>query len=192
MADLKLLTERVVEKEKAAIRDRIEAAKVKAEDDIQAFKAKEVAREQQLREEISLKSQSEYTIKKNTLEIDKRNQLLGAKQVILDKVFKDVKNQLNQIDQTAFQSFAKAVLNQFEEGSQLTLVLGEKTAGFIDQAWVNTQAPQAMTVELSNETVSNQAGLIVEKDGIDYNFLFNSLVEDIKPDLLSDISKDLF
>lgn len=192
MADLKLLTERVVEKEKAAIRDRIEAAKVKAEDDIQAFKAKEVAREQQLREEISLKSQSEYTIKKNTLEIDKRNQLLGAKQVILDKVFKDVKNQLNQIDQTAFQSFAKAVLNQFEEGSQLTLVLGEKTAGFIDQAWVNTQAPQAMTVELSNETVSNQAGLIVEKDGIDYNFLFDSLVEDIKPDLLSDISKDLF
>ncbi len=192
MADLKLLTERVVEKEKAAIRERIEAAKVQAEDDIQAFKAKEVAREKQAREDMTLKSQNEYTIKKNTLEIDKRNQLLGAKQVVLDKVFKDVKKQLDQIERADFQRFALGVLNQFEAGSELRLVLGEKTANLLDQKWVETQAPKTMTVELANETVQKQSGLIIEKDGIDYNFLFDSLVEDIKPELLSDISKELF
>src|SRR5699024_5333640 len=89
MADLKLLTERVVEKEKAAIRKSLEQAEIKAEDDLQAFEAEEVQSKQRKKEEIDKALKREYEIKRNTLSIQKRNDLLASKQNILNKVFAD-------------------------------------------------------------------------------------------------------
>lgn len=192
MADLKLLTERVVEKEKAAIRERVEQAKVKAEDDLQAYEAEEVTTRQQLKEEIEEEYRREYEIKKNTLLIQKRNELLAAKQEILNKVFSDAIEELDNIDASTFQGFTKSVLNRFEEGSVLTLTLGEKSVGLLDSQWLAQNQPSHLTVQLSNDTVSNKSGLIIDKEGIDYNFLFDSLVEDIKPDILPEISNHLF
>ncbi|GAA0352248.1 V-type ATPase subunit E [Alkalibacterium iburiense] len=192
MADLKLLTERVVEKEKAAIRERVEQAKVKAEDDLQAYEAEEVTTRQQLKEEIEEEYRREYEIKKNTLLIQKRNELLAAKQELLNKVFLDAIEELDNIDALTFQGFTKSVLNRFDAGSVLTLSLGEKSADLIDRNWLSQNVPSHLTVDLSENTVSKKSGLIIEKEGIDYNFLFDSLVEDIKPEILPEISNHLF
>lgn len=192
MADLKLLTERVVEKEKAAIRERVEEAKIKAEDDLQAYEAEEVTTREQTKNEIEEKYQQEYEIKKNTLSIQKRNELLAAKQNVLNRVFADAIEKLDSIDASAFQSFTKSVLNRFNAGSVLTLSLGEKSAKLIDSNWLSQNVPSHLTVHLSENTVSKKSGLIIEKEGIDYNFLFDSLVEDIKPEILPEISNHLF
>lgn len=192
MADLKLLTERVVEKEKAAIRERVEQAKIKAEDNLQAYEAEEVTTRRQLKEEIEEEYRREYEIKKNTLSIQKRNDLLAAKQEVLNKVFSDAIENLDNIEAPAFQEFTKSVLNRFEAGSALTLSLGEKSEGLIDSQWLSQNGPSHLTVHLSDTTVPRKSGLIIEKEGIDYNFLFDSLVEDIKPDILPEISNHLF
>ena len=87
MADLKLLTERVVEKEKAAIRKEIEEAKKQAEDEIQAAEAEEVQKRLQAKEQIKADAEHDYTIRRNTLDIRRRNEVLAVKQSILDKMF---------------------------------------------------------------------------------------------------------
>lgn len=192
MADLKLLTERVVEKEKAAIRNEIEEAKKQAEDDIQAAEAEEVQKRLQAKEQIEADTEHDYTIRRNTLDIRRRNEVLAAKQSILDNMFKEAKSRLDNLDDQTFRQFTSNVLKQFDSEEQLTLKLGEKSARSIDGTWVTANKPAELTVLVSKDTVKGQSGFLIEKNGIEYNFLFDSLVEDAKTDILPDISNELF
>lgn len=192
MADLKLLTERVVEKEKAALRQKVEQTQVEAEDEIQASQAAEVANRQQLKDDVKAKIEREYSIKRNTLEIQKRNQILSAKQNLLSKVFVDAKEKLDTLDSKTFQTFVVSVLQQFKNENEVTLTFGEKSDNLVDSNWIKENGPDNLIVHVSDESIPNKSGLIVEKDGIDYNFIFDTLVNEVKSDILSDISNELF
>jgi len=192
MADLKLLTERVVEKGKAALRQKVEQTQVEAEDEVQASQAAEVANRQQLKDDVKAKVEKEYAIKKNTLEIQKRNQILSAKQNVLSKVIVDAKEKMDTLDSTTFQTFVVGVLQQFRNEKAVTLTFGEKSANLVDADWIQKNGPKELTVHVSSETIPNKSGFIVEKDGIDYNFIFDTLVDEVKSDILSDISNELF
>lgn len=192
MADLKLLTERVVEKEKAAIRQRVEEAQKDAEDEIQAARVKEEQDKIARKQAIAETAQNNYTIRKNTLEIQRRNNVLAAKQDILSKVIKDVKEEMNQISEADYKLFLAGVLNQFKHENKITLVSGEKTVNLVDQAWINETIDPELVATLSNETISDEAGVLVQKDGIEYNFLFDALIDDAKSELIPIITKELF
>lgn len=192
MADLKLLTERVVEKEKAVIRKEVEEAKNKAEDDVQAAEAQEVQKRSQTKDDIKATYEQEYTIKKNTLEIKRRNEVLAGKQVILTNVFKEAKDKLDTLNSESFKHFTSNVLKQFQHEKEIVLKLGEKSVGSIDSAWLASNKPDQLTVVLVDESVPKQSGLLIEKDGIEYNFLFDALIDDAKIDILPEISKELF
>lgn len=192
MADLKLLTERVVEKEKAAIRQDVEDERKKAEDEIQAARAKAEQEKHERKQAIDDELAREYSIRKNTLDIQKRNQILEQKQNVLAKVIQDVKKRLADTDQATFQSFLQGVLSQFEGQGQVNLVLGEASKGLVDQEWLNQQAISELTVTLKEETIKNEAGAIIQKDGVEYNFLFSELVDDKRTELLPSISNELF
>lgn len=192
MADLKLLTERVVEKEKAVIRQDVEDERKKAEDEIQAARAKAEQEKHERKQAIDDELAREYSIRKNTLDIQKRNQILEQKQNVLAKVIQDVKKRLADTDQATFQSFLQGVLSQFEGQGQVNLVLGEASKGLVDQEWLNQQAISELTVTLKEETIKNEAGAIIQKDGVEYNFLFSELVDDKRTELLPSISNELF
>lgn len=192
MADLKLLTERVVEKEKTAIRQEIEEEKKQAEDDIQAARAKAEQEKQAQKEAIDEELKQEYAIRKNTLDIQKRNKILEHKQQVLAKVLSDVKAQLSEIDEATFQTFLSGVLSQFEDQGDVELKVGEKSKGLVNQAWIDQQSVSGLQVTLSEGTVKGEAGAVIQKDGVEYNFLFGELVEDMKTELLPSISQELF
>lgn len=192
MADLKLLTERVVEKEKAAIRLEVEEAKKQAEDEIQALEAEEIQKRSRIKEEIKASYEQEYTIRKNTLDIKKRNEILAGKQVILTSVFREAKLKLDQLSDKSFKEFTLNVLNQFQNEKEVHLKVGEKSESSIDNEWLALNTPDQLNVILLDETVPKQSGLLIEKDGIEYNFLFDALIEDARIDILPEISKELF
>lgn len=192
MADLKLLTERVVEKEKAVLRQRVEQAKAEAEKDIEASQAAEVAARQQQKDAVKEKVEKEYNIKTNTLKIKKRDKILSAKQNILNKIFVDANHSLNNLDEKTFQTFVLNVLRRFENEKEVTLIFGEQSKDLVSVAWVKANAPQNLVVHVSDDSIPNKSGLIVEKDGIDYNFIFDTLVDEIKSDVLSEVSNELF
>jgi len=192
MADLKLLTERVVEKEKTAIRQRVEEAREIAEEEVQAARAKEeqdkIARKQQIDEQ----TQQKYKIRKNTLEVQKRNNILAAKQSHLSKVLKDANQELDQIQEPAFKRFLADILTQFKAEGSIELVLGEKTSGLVSQEWIDETTGKQLQATLSNETVVDKAGVLVKKEGIEYNFMFDALVEDARTELVRIITAELF
>lgn len=68
----------------------------------------------------------------------------------------------------------------------------KKTVNLVDQAWINETTDPELVATLSNETISDEAGVLVQKDGIEYNFLFDALIDDAKSELIPIITKELF
>ena len=48
------------------------------------------------------------------------------------------------------------------------------------QEWLTALSDATVQWELSEEVVPKESGFIVAKDGLDYNFLFSALVEEIQ------------
>lgn len=192
MAELKLLTERVVEKEKTAIRQRIEEAREIAEEEVQTAHAKEeqdkIARKQLIDEQ----AQQKYKIRKNTLEVQKRDNILAAKQSYLSKVLKDANQELDQIQAPAFKMFLADILTQFKDEGSVELVLGKKTSGLVSQEWIDETTGKQLQATLSNETVADKAGVLIKKVGVEYNFMFDALIEDARAELIRIITEELF
>lgn len=192
MADLKLLTERVVEKEKSRIRQNVQQKHQEAEEEIKVAQEKAEKDKQMQQKLIDEEFQQEYVIKKNTVNIQQRNKILQVKQDILTNIFNEAKQQLKNIDSETFRHFLSDVSKQFQNYGEVELVLGEESQGLVDQEWLNQQDLSNLKVVLKDQTLKNESGFMIQKEGIEYNFLFDELVDDIKAEMMPIISKELF
>ncbi|MDN6385852.1 MAG: hypothetical protein L0J65_03755, partial [Alkalibacterium sp.] len=131
-------------------------------------------------------------IRLNTLEVEKRDNILAAKQRILSKVLEDANHELDQIQAFEFKTFLANILTQFKDEGSVELLLGEKTSGLVSQEWVDETTGSQLKATLLNETVANKAGVLVQKEGIEYNFMFDALIENSRAELVRIIAKELF
>jgi len=192
MADLKEMTERVVEQEEETIRQNVEEKRKNVEDEIESTKEKIEEEKKRKINSIEAEVEQDFLIQKNTLKNQQRNNILASKQTIISKLMNDAKKELNEINSEQFKTFTEGVLRQFESLEKVDLVVAENTSGMIDQSWLDQLNLSGLNVNLSEDTVKNKAGLIVQKEGIEYNFLLDELVEEIKSDVVSKISNELF
>lgn len=192
MADLKLLTERVIEKEKSAVQQQISAAEEKAQAELETAKQNAEVEKENRKKQIDERLKREHEISKNTLQVKKRNEILAVKQRILSDVYADAYDVLKTMDAKTTQTFLSNVLHQFEQQGQLEVVLGEETASKVDSSWVDNLAVEGTQVTLSAETIKEKAGAIIRKEGIEYNYLFDALIEDVKNDVVQPVSQQLF
>ncbi|WP_313470190.1 ATPase [Carnobacterium sp.] len=192
MSDLKLITERMIEKKKAEVQQTIRQAETEAKEKV-AVAEKELALEEvEEKKAIDRRLASDFEKNKDSLENYKRNQLLGEKQVALKEVFKEALFAMEQWSETEFQSFLLAVLRQFKEIKNLELVLGEKSVEKVSESWIEKVAQEGISVTLTTETIHKKAGFILKNKGIEYNYLFEDLIAELKNQLIPSVSKKLF
>ncbi|MFL2099419.1 V-type ATP synthase subunit E [Desemzia sp. FAM 24101] len=191
MADLKLLTDRLMENKRSEIQVVIQEAEKEAQQLIQAS-TEELAMEKQRRQErIQAEQKAQYEKDKNALSNQKRNQLLAEKQQAITAVFDSAKERMEQLNQEEFQQFLAAVLEQYEN-KEVELVVGEKSRSFVSSQWIEKQNQAGNNVRLSDEQVSKKAGFVIRHKGIDYNYIFDALVDDTREDVLPTVSQKLF
>lgn len=192
MSDLKLITERMIEKKKAEVQQTIRQAEIEAKEKV-AVAEKELALEEvEEKKAIDRRLASDFEKNKDSLENYKRNQLLGEKQVALKEVFKEALFAMEQWNETEFQSFLLAVLRQFKEIKNLELALGEKSVEKVSESWIEKVAQEGISVTLTAETINKKAGFILKNKGIEYNYLFEDLIAELKNQLVPSVSKKLF
>lgn len=191
MADLKLLTDRLMENKRSEIQVVIQEAEKEAQQLIQAS-TEELAMEKQRRQErIQAEQKAQYEKDKNALSNQKRNQLLAKKQNDITAVFDSAKERMEQLNQEEFQQFLATVLEQYEN-KEVELVVGEKSRSFVSSQWIEKQNQAGNNVRLSDEQVSKKAGFVIRHKGIDYNYIFDALVDDTREDVLPTVSQKLF
>lgn len=192
MSDLKLLTERLIENKKAEVQVKIkeaEAEKAQLLEESARSLAEEKAKQISL---IDSRLARKFEQDKHTLQINKRNELLSEKQKMLKLVFNKAEEQMNQWADMEFQQFLLSVLKQHKDSESIELILGQYSIDKVSDDWINKVAKEVVDIQLSAETISRKNGFILKKTGIEYNYLFDELVKDIKGQLVSSVSKQLF
>lgn len=192
MAKLKLMIERLSEKEKNAIKNEIAEAERKAE--LEVLRAEKEAEQMLVEEKEKLMNDLEYdySMKENTERVNYRNAVLKEKQRVIHQTFKDAKEQLANISKEDFMSIVMSALDNVDVTQRVEIFVGEKTKQLMDKEWLQQQLPWNNHVNVQEETVKNKAGLLVRMNNIDYNYFFDELIAENRTELLSYVTNELF
>lgn len=141
--------------------------------DIAATEAAEKAR-------IDQKLAVEKTTALQRIQNQKRNSVLAARQERLLAVFDRAYETMVSWDEKTFTQFVDAVIATLDTSKTYQLTLGEQTKHSL-------RLPEHVT--LSTDTLPNEAGFVLESEGIRYNYLYQALLSDMTQDMLGQLSQ---
>ena len=192
MAKLKLMIERLSEKEKNALRNEIAQAERQAELDI--LRAEKEAEQALVHEKEKLISDLEYdySMKENTERVHYRNAILKEKQKVIQRTFKEARERLANISSEDFMGIVMSALENVDVTQRVEIFVGEKTADLMNIEWLNQQLPWNNHVNVQEELVKNKAGVLVRMNKIDYNYFFDELIQEYQKELLAYVTNELF
>ncbi|ELA76638.1 V-type ATP synthase subunit E [Enterococcus faecium EnGen0002] len=137
--------------------------------------------------------EKKYRQLRNRQQVEVRQENLNAKQEFLRRLFADAVTEMENWDESEQIQFIKNALYSLPLTGKVAFIAGEKSAAYLSQtlldAW-NNELPFMMV--LSDETVADQAGFLINDQGVQYNFLFSSLVQDIQGTMSFEIANQLF
>ena len=192
MAELKLMIERISEREKNALRNKLSEAERKAE--LEITRAQNDADEKLAaeKERIINEFDYEFSMKKNTEDVNYRNAILREKQKVIQRTFKNATKKLNEISSEEFMKIVVKALENVDVTQSVSIFVGEKSKHLFDNEWLNNYLPWNHHVRMEEETVKNKAGILVRRDNIDYNYFFDELIKENQQELLPHITNELF
>ncbi|MBF0780211.1 MULTISPECIES: hypothetical protein [unclassified Granulicatella] len=132
----------------------------------------------------------------------KRNVVLQHKQDKLHALFDKAALRMKHWTKDEFSQFLYKVLHQLNNQKQYTLHLGEYTSFPLQETDLSletilmqqTQSPQITLpnyVKIGKDMIANEAGFILEENGVRYNYLFNALIKEVKQDYISALLQQL-
>lgn len=178
-----------------AIEKIVEQILEKGKDEIATYKSAEKERiEKNFDEQVAaIEIQEKHQIDKNTelakkafkqkqnrQQLDVRQETLNRKQELLTQLFKETVEKMNEWDTATFQDFAANVLSKLPLTGDVQLKIGEYSQEKVSQEWLKQFNTDTLSFQLSDAVVSKESGFVIVKDGIEYNFLFSTLVQEIQ------------
>lgn len=137
--------------------------------------------------------EKKYRQLRNRQQVEVRQENLNAKQEFLRRLFADAVTEMENWDESEQIQFIKNSLYSLPLTGKVAFIAGEKSAAYLSQTLLdewNNELPFMMV--LSDETVADQAGFLINDQGVQYNFLFSSLVQDIQGTMSFEIANQLF
>ena len=137
--------------------------------------------------------EKKYRQLRNRQQVEVRQENLNAKQEFLRRLFADAIAEMENWDEPEQIQFIKNALYSLPLTGKVAFIAGEKSAAYLSQTLLdewNNELPFMMV--LSDETVADQAGFLINDQGVQYNFLFSSLVQDIQGTMSFEIANQLF
>lgn len=192
MAKLKLMIERLSEKEKNTIKNEIAQAERQAE--LEVLRAEKEAEQALVNEKEKLMNDLEYdySMKENTERVNYRNAVLKEKQKVIQRTFKEARERLANISSEDFMGIVMSALENVDVTQRIEIFVGEKTADLMNIEWLNEQLPWNNHVNVQEEHVKNKAGILVRMNKIDYNYFFDELILEYQKELLAYVTNELF
>lgn len=177
-----------------AERDALKSDEMKRiDDEFQAnLAALEESKEKQLKKQYELLD-TKYKQLRNRQQVEIRQNTLNEKQQFLRTLFQAAGDHMEQWDNESVQAFTVNALRGLSMTGDVLLIVGEKSQVALSADWVaamNQKLPFTMT--LSDEVLANQAGFILDDHGVQYNYVFRNLVQDVQGTMGFEIAKQLF
>ena len=180
MSDIRKLTTKIVEDAQKKQAHLIEEAE-------KEIAKKERIKKQQLEKEVAAhlaryekELQKELSLKVSDLHVKSRNRMLAAKQQVLDELFADAKEQLQNITAEDFDAFVERKLALVQLTGTVELVFGSKSAPLVSETMIQrwqAQFEPDLTIQVAKETIPNRSGVLFKQGEVEFNFIFEALLE---------------
>ncbi len=186
MSDIRKLTTKIVEDAQKKQAHLIEEAE-------KEIAKKERSKKQQLEKEVAAhlaryekELQKELSLKVSDLHVKSRNRMLAAKQQVLDELFADAKEQLQNITAEDFDAFVERKLALVQLTGTVELVFGSKSAPLVSETMIQrwqAQFEPDLTTQVAKETIPNRSGVVFKQGEVEFNFIFEALLESKEEEL---------
>ncbi len=186
MSDIRKLTTKIVEDAQKKQAHLIEEAE-------KEIAKKERIKKQQLEKEVAAhlaryekELQKELSLKVSDLHVKSRNRMLAAKQQVLDELFADAKEQLQNITAEDFDAFVERKLALVQLTGTVELFFGSKSAPLVSETMIQrwqAQFEPDLTIQVAKETIPNRSGVVFKQGEVEFNFIFEALLESKEEEL---------
>ena len=186
MSDIRKLTTKIVEDAQKKQAHLIEEAE-------KEIAKKERIKKQQLEKEVEAhlarykkELQKELSLKVSDLHVKSRNRILAAKQQVLDELFAEAKEQLQNITAEDFAAFVERKLALVQLTGTVELVFGSKSAPLVSDTMIQrwqAQFEPDLTIQVAKETIPNRSGVVFKQGEVEFNFIFEALLESKEEEL---------
>ncbi|WP_207695912.1 V/A-type H+/Na+-transporting ATPase subunit E [Enterococcus sp. DIV0212c] len=139
-----------------------------------------VLQETKLIEKNQEQTNKAFKQKQNRQQLDIKQATLNQKQGYLEELFSKVVERMSHWTEIEFQTFVEQIIEQLPIEGEVQLTLGEFSKGKLSEQWLLEHSSEKLIFVLQNEQILGDGGFIVAKEGIEYNFLFSSLVQEVK------------
>ena len=147
----------------------------------------EVAKKTQLKQ----RAKQLWDKEKQSLVNASKKEILQEKRRLLDSVFDEVYSLMSGWSGVTLVQFIQSAVAQLPKQGKITLVLGEATASQLSQEDIH-QLTSASELEVSQMTLKQKVGFVLQQSGIEYNYLFDALLKDLKQEYSPELAKKAF
>ncbi len=198
MSNIKNLTEKILEEAKHKEKE-IAAYAESEKEKILSSKIKEAEDERKLillKAEEEAKTKKERIISSTTLKV--RNEKLEIKQKLISEVFEKALEELCSMNSSKLKNFIKHTILDLDIEGDETIILNEDGKSKIDDKFVEDlnfiflARNKKGELKVREENGNFKGGFIVEKNGVEINNTFESLMDSMKDELEYEVSKALF
>jgi len=198
MSNIKNLTEKILEEAKHKEKE-IAAYAESEKEKILSSKIKEAEDERKLillKAEEEAKTKKERIISSTTLKV--RNEKLEIKQKLISEVFDKALEELCSMNSSKLKNFIKHTILDLDIEGDETIILNEDGKSKVDDKFIEDlnfiflARNKKGELKVREENGNFKGGFIVEKNGVEINSTFESLMDSMKDELEYEVSKALF
>ena len=88
--------------------------------------------------------------------------------------------------------FIESAIRKLPKQQQTTLIFGEETVSRLSDDDKHALTSQFNFVHIDEATLPKKAGFVLKQEGIEYNYLFEALIEDLKEEYSPILAKKAF
>ena len=147
----------------------------------------EVAKKTQLKQ----RAKQLWDKEKQSLVNASKKEILQEKRRLLDSVFDEVYSLMSGWSGVTLVQFIQSAVAQLPKQEKITLVLGEATASQLSQEDIH-QLTNTSELEVSQTTLKQKVGFVLQQSGIEYNYLFDAILKDLKQEYSPELAKKAF
>ncbi len=192
MKDLSTLRNGVIEKITQNGDQKVEAKEQAHARELDSYRAQSEERKSSDIGRITEQVKDQLNQNKQSYDNKKRNELLAVKETILKEVIQAAIDHLRTFDGEEIRPFIDQAVKQIDQNKAHTLIFGDQSIDKVSDETIQQLQADYPQMEISSDSLTRSSGFIIEQDGIEYNYRFEDLVDEIEPELKVEISKEVF
>lgn len=195
MSDITKLTDKIIQDAKKRQEHYLKDASQKTERREELRKKQLTKQKEERLAAYEKEIRAEMSLEVSDLHIKSRAKVLAAKEALLDELFQEALESFEHMSETEFTAFLEKSLKKSALSGNVQLILGEESEKYADKAtiekWITFAQPD-IELSVAKVAVPRRGGFLLKQDTIEYNFLFESLLQNAEEELSSQLLDLLF